>query len=64
MLNIDSLLCALENFCTTVEAAGGVLADKGVFYQPVGDPEWTDLGQAYIQACEALKREAKIDSQL
>ena len=47
---------ALIEFCDTIEAAGGVALDQQGLYVPVGDPEWVDLGEAYLDACLALDR--------
>ena len=51
---------ALENFIGTVEATGGVLLDEEGHYVPVADPQWMDLGDAYLLACEALQRQPTI----
>jgi hypothetical protein len=46
-------------FIQTVEATGGVtLTDRG--YEPVADPDWLDLGDAYIAACKHLGRQPKL----
>jgi hypothetical protein len=60
-LSFDGLLCALENFCSTIEATGGVFKDpENGYWYPVGDPTWFDLGDAYLAACEALRRKPLI----
>lgn len=51
---------ALIEFCDTIEAAGGVARDQQGLHVPVGDPEWVDLGEAYLDACLALDRLPKI----
>jgi hypothetical protein len=43
-------------FVETIETTGGVRQNEAGDYLPEGDPEWADLGQAYIDACNALKR--------
>lgn len=43
---------ALLSFIETVESTGGVDADT---LAPAGDPEWIDLGEAYVEACNALE---------
>lgn len=42
---------ALGHFVRAVEVTGGILRGDGA---PVGDPEWPDLGDAYVRACLAL----------
>jgi hypothetical protein len=51
---------ALEAFVEAVEATGGGVRDEMGIVSPVADPEWTDLGDAYVAACEALGRKPKI----
>lgn len=56
-----TLASALETFCETVENTGGVaLGPKGGTF-PVGDREWLDLGEAYVEACRVLGRPVKED---
>lgn len=50
----------LEQLVSTVEDTGGVYHDKKGLYQPLGDREWIDLGDIYVQACRALGREPKL----
>ena len=45
----------LRELCDTVDAAGGVLYRNGLAV-PLGDPEWIDLGEIYLDACLALGR--------
>lgn len=55
---------ALDHFITTIRDTGGVERgeqDGVVIYMPKGDPEWTDLGQAYVEACRAMGYEALIN---
>lgn len=47
---------ALEAFISTVEVTGGVRHLGNGCHAPLADEEWLDLGDAYIQACTALKR--------
>jgi len=49
---------ALMQFVNTIENTGG-LENDGV--SPVGDPEWIDLGDAYVKACAALDRKPMIE---
>ncbi len=47
-------LRALQQLVDTINATGGlVVADDG-FIAPVADPDWIDLGAAYLSACKAL----------
>lgn len=45
----------LADLCATIDAAGGVLYRDGLA-APLGDPEWIDLGEVYLEACAALGR--------
>jgi hypothetical protein len=59
---IESTACepyrkALEQFVRTVEATGGVIRSESGCYEPLGDPEWIDIGDAYVEACAVLGRE-------
>jgi len=47
---------ALVEFCQTIENTGGVVRDSKGRVWPVGDPNWLDLGFAYMRACLALSR--------
>jgi hypothetical protein len=49
----DPLVKALESLIETIEVAGGLDAGGN----PVGEPGWYDLGQAYLEACAALGRQ-------
>jgi hypothetical protein len=51
------LAAALESFIGAIEATGGVVIDHKGLACPVADPDWIDLGDAYLQACRALGRE-------
>lgn len=46
----QALEAALREFIKTVEATGGVNLEC----EPNADPEWLDLGHAYVAACDAL----------
>ena len=52
---------ALSAFVDTVEVTGGVETLKNGHHSPAVDVEWSDLGAAYITACEALGRVPLID---
>lgn len=47
---------ALIEFVKTVEDTGGVALTPAGIYEPEGDRTWSDLGDAYMKACEALGR--------
>ena len=51
------LVTALESFIGAIEATGGVFVDPKGYPCPVADPDWIDLGEAYLKACRALGRE-------
>jgi hypothetical protein len=51
------IVAALGCFVEAVEATGGVLIDHQGLACPVADPDWIDLGEAYLHACRALGRE-------
>ena len=51
---------ALRKFVETIEATGGVFDTGDGTLAPVGDPEWIDLGEAYIEACAELGRDPKM----
>ena len=46
--------------CSTTLPTGGVERDEMGLYAPVGDPDWVDLGEAYLDACLALDRLPKL----
>lgn len=57
---------ALAAFVDTIEATGGVnLQDfeRSGLHAPEADPEWVDLGEAYIEACRVLGRVPLIDGE-
>lgn len=50
-------IVALQAFCDCIEATDGVKREReSGLYVPLADEEWTDLGEAYVQACAALGR--------
>jgi hypothetical protein len=51
-------LQALRDFVHTVEATGGIFTDvdAGGVVAPYADPDWCDVGEAYLLACAALGR--------
>ncbi len=56
----DNKTMALASFCSTIEATGGVMKLEDGLHAPVGDENWIDLGEAYLDACLALDRLPKI----
>lgn len=55
----DKYTAALEALCRTIECTGGILERSDGFMAPACDPEWIDLAEAYLLACEALGVEAR-----
>jgi hypothetical protein len=47
----------LGQFVQTVDATGGVFRDESGCHAPLADPDWIDLGEAYVEACAALGRD-------
>jgi hypothetical protein len=52
---------ALKALCSTVVQTGGMLHGENIGNEPgenddapAGGPDWVDLGEAYLLACEAL----------
>jgi hypothetical protein len=45
-----------ELLVATIEATGGVVQFGDGTVAPQGDPEWIDLGEAYLVACAELQR--------
>jgi hypothetical protein len=45
---------ALRQFIDTINATGGVIRGTYGVYVPAADPEWLDLGAAYVDACKVL----------
>lgn len=56
----EDIYDALREFVSCINATGGVQVIKQGqssevgLHVPVADPDWIDLGEAYMQACEAL----------
>ena len=50
----------LHLLVSTVEAAGGLIKPAEGALFPKGDPDWLDLADAYLAACEDLGIEPKI----
>ncbi len=56
MSTLNQILDALQAFVATIDATGGVERNSDGYPAPVADPEWTDLGFAYLKACDSLGR--------
>jgi hypothetical protein len=52
----DAVRAALDGFIEAIESTGGCFRNEGGVLTPVGDPDWTDLGDAYVRACAAIGR--------
>lgn len=53
---------ALVELCETIEITGGCVLVDGC-YVPSIDPDWVDLGCAYISACKAIGRTPVVSSE-
>lgn len=51
---------AAARLVSTVNATGGVVQYPDGTIAPVGEPEWTDLGDAYMAACTELGIEPQL----
>lgn len=51
---------ALDRLISAIEVTGGLIAYENGTYAPYADPDWIDLGDAYLAACEELGREPLI----
>ena len=45
---------ALLTFIDTIEVTGGTREQGDGTVAPIADEDWIDLGEAYLQACNAL----------
>jgi hypothetical protein len=52
----DAVRAALDGFIEAIETTGGCFRNEGGVLAPAGDPDWTDLGDAYVRACAAIGR--------
>jgi len=57
----DRLRQALAAFVSTVECTGGVVQQADGLHAPVADEDWVDIGEAYMEACDVLRRPAKVE---
>ena len=52
---------ALVDFVQAINNAGGVIEDsRGRGVAPMDNPEWFDLGEAYLRACRTLDWPPKV----
>lgn len=56
-------MTACDRLISTIEATGGVIAYENGTFGPVGDPDWIDLGDAYVSACQEAGREPRISGE-
>jgi len=54
---------SLMEFIKTIEDTGGVVLTSKGLHEPQADREWLDLGEAYINACDVLKREPMVEEE-
>lgn len=47
-------LTAAERLVSTINATGGAISYPDGTTAPMGDPDWIDLGDAYLAACSEL----------
>jgi hypothetical protein len=50
----SKMAAALKALVDAINATGGLVSSGPVSVAPAADPEWVDLGDAYLLACEAL----------
>ena len=46
-------------FIDTIEVTGGIREQGDGTVAPIADGDWIDLGEAYLQACNALSHPPK-----
>ena len=51
-----AMRAALDAFIDTIEATRRLHPRRGRTVAPEGDPDWIDLGEAYVRACTAIGR--------
>lgn len=61
MNNTSTTAEALEALVSTINNTGGVTRYPSGTLSPKGEPDWTDLGDAYWLACKALGREMVVE---
>jgi len=55
--NPDEIIAALVEFVSDVDQAGGVCITAKGSFAPIADQNWIDLGETYVKACKALRRQ-------
>ena len=50
----DPKIQALLTFVDTIDVTGGIRDQGDGTVAPIADEDWIDLGEAYLQACNAL----------
>jgi hypothetical protein len=58
-MNHELTTLALRSFVNTINLTGGIFIDDEGVWVPAGDPTWSDLALAYLEACTALEVEPK-----
>ncbi len=53
---VAAMRSALDAIIDTIEASGGGIRGEDGLLSPEGDPDWIDLGEAYVLACTAIGR--------
>jgi hypothetical protein len=51
---IDKAQAALKRMVDTINSTGGIVKHPDETYGCLADPDWIDLADAYLLACEAL----------
>ena len=55
----DAKTQAFLTFIDTIEVTGGICDQGDGTVAPIADEDWIDLGEAYLQACNALDHPPK-----
>lgn len=50
----------LAEFVSDINLTGGVYLDKKGLHHPVADPDWIDLAETYLKACQAIGKKPTI----
>jgi hypothetical protein len=58
--SIERLRAVLSEFVGDIDNTGGIQRDRHGWPAPVADPDWIDLGETYLKACNVLGVEPKI----
>ena len=57
----DQAIEVLTDLCEVIDRTGGVVEIDGMIDGCVGDPEWLDLADTYMNACHVLGRTPVIE---